>query len=72
MGRALMSVMPTPLSPVTVSTIRCPDRVEVHPDDPVVSAVVVKAWIAHLRSHGWTDKDLGLIWLSRGRQGVTR
>ncbi len=67
-----MVTTPAPLPPVAASTIRCPNRVEVHPDDPVVSAVVVKAWIAHLRSHGWTDKDLGLIWLSRGRQGVTR
>jgi len=51
---------------------RCPDRIEVNPADQVVSAAQVKAWVAHLRSHGWTDKDLGLIWLTRSRQGVTR
>jgi hypothetical protein len=32
----------------------------------------VKAWIAHLRSHGWTDHDLDLQWISRARHGVTR
>jgi hypothetical protein len=51
---------------------RCPDRIEVDASDQVVSAAQVKAWLAHLRSHGWTDKDLGLIWLTRARQGVTR
>ena len=45
---------------------------EVNAGDRVVTAVQIKAWVAHLRSHGWTDKELGLIWLSRARQGVTR
>ncbi len=67
-----MASMPMPLSPVPATITRCPDRIEVNPDDPLVSAAVVKAWIAHLRSHGWTDKDLGLIWLTRARHGVTR
>jgi hypothetical protein len=51
---------------------RCPDRIEVNPDDPVVSAAMVKARVAHLRFHGWTEKDLGLVWLTRARHGVTR
>jgi hypothetical protein len=33
---------------------------------------VVKEWLNHLRSHGWTEKDLSVAWLVRGRQGVTR
>jgi hypothetical protein len=67
-----MASMPTPLSPVPATITRCPDRIEVKADDPLVSAAVVKAWVAHLRSHGWSDKDLGLIWLTRARHGVTR
>ena len=67
-----MAVSPEPLPGVPVIDKRCPDRIEVNPDDHQVSAAMVKAWVAHLRSHGWTDKDLGLIWLSRARQGVTR
>jgi hypothetical protein len=55
-----------------VSDKRCPERVEVDPAEQIVSAAQVKAWVAHLRSHGWTEKDLGLVWLSRARQGVTR
>jgi hypothetical protein len=57
---------------VPVVDKRCPDRIECNAEDRVVPAAQVKAWVAHLRSHGWTDKDLGLIWLSRARQGVTR
>jgi hypothetical protein len=57
---------------VAVIDKRCPDRIEVRPDEQVVSAAMVKAWVAHLRSHGWTEKDLGLVWLARARQGVTR
>ena len=38
----------------------------------LVPAATVKAWIAHLRSHGWTDKELDLVWLTRARHGVTR
>ncbi len=49
-----------------------PDRIEVNPDDPVVSAAMVKARVAHLRFHGWREKDLGLVWLTRARHGVTR
>ena len=48
----------------------CPDRIEVDRDAAVVSAATVKAWVAHLRSHGWTDKERGLVWLTRTRQGV--
>ena len=50
----------------------CPDRIEVDRDAQLVSAATVKAWVVHLRSHGWTDKELGLVWLTRTRQGVTR
>lgn len=50
----------------------CPDRIEVMPDDRHVSAAIVKAWVTHLRSHGWTDTDLPMVWLMRARQGVTR
>jgi hypothetical protein len=57
---------------VPVSDKRCPERIEVNPTDAVVPAAQVKAWVAHLRTHGWTDKDIGLIWLTRARQGVTR
>ena len=67
-----MASAPAPLPAVAVPDKRCPDRIEVHPDDQIVPAAMVKAWVAHLRSHGWTEKDLGLIWLSRARQGVTR
>jgi hypothetical protein len=67
-----MAISPEPLPGVPVVDKRCPDRVECNADDRVVSKDQVKAWVAHLRSHGWTDKDLGLIWLSRARQGVTR
>jgi hypothetical protein len=72
-----MAVSPEPLPAVPVPGVpildkRCPDRIEVNAADRVVPAAQIKAWVAHLRSHGWTDKELGLIWLSRARQGVTR
>ena len=67
-----MASAPAPLPGVPVVDKRCPDRIEVDPDDQVVPAAMVKAWVAHLRSHGWTEKDLGLVWLTRTRQGVTR
>ena len=67
-----MAVSPEPLPAVPGLDKRCPDRIEVNPAYQVVPAAQVKAWVAHLRSHGWTDKDLGLIWLTRARQGVTR
>jgi hypothetical protein len=50
----------------------CPDRIEVDSQERIVSAATVKAWLTHLRSHGWTDQDLGIVWLSRAKQGVTR
>ena len=67
-----MAAVPASLPAVPVTDKRCPDRVEVDPAEQIISAVQVKAWVAHLRSHGWTEKDLGLVWLSRARQGVTR
>jgi hypothetical protein len=67
-----MAISPAPQTVVAVVDKRCPDRIEVRPDEQVVSAAMVKAWVAHLRSHGWTEKDLGLVWLARARQGVTR
>jgi hypothetical protein len=67
-----MAVSPEPLPGVPVADKRCPERIEVNPTDLVVPAAQVKAWLAHLRTHGWTDKDIGLIWMSRARQGVTR
>ena len=54
------------------SSTPCPDRVEVLPGDRFVTAATVKAWIDHLRSHGWTDDDILPIWLTRSRMGVTR
>jgi hypothetical protein len=67
-----MASEPAPLPGVPVVDKRCPDRIEVDPNDQVVPAATVKSWVAHLRSHGWTEKDLGLVWLTRTRQGVTR
>ena len=72
-----MAISPEPLPGVALPGVpvldkRCPDRIECNSEDRVVTAAQVKAWVAHLRTHGWTDKDLGLIWLSRARQGVTR
>ena len=72
-----MAISSEPLPAVPVPGVpildkRCPDRIEVNAGDRVVPAAQIKAWVAHLRSHGWTDKELGLIWLSRARQGVTR
>jgi hypothetical protein len=67
-----MAAVPASLPAVPVIDKRCPDRVEVDPAEQIVPAAQVKAWVVHLRSHGWTEKDLGLVWLSRARQGVTR
>lgn len=50
----------------------CPDRIEVERDQQHVPGATIKAWVAHLRSHGWMDKDLDLVWLTRARQGLTR
>jgi hypothetical protein len=52
--------------------LRCATPIEVDPTDLEVSAATVKAWISHLRSHGWTDHDLDLHWISRARSGVIR
>ncbi len=60
------------LPPARSNGRQCPDRIEVDRDERHVPAATVKAWIAHLRSHGWTDKELDLVWLTRARQGVTR
>jgi hypothetical protein len=46
--------------------------VEVEREETHVPAVTVKAWVTHLRSHGWSDQDLDRNWLVRSRQGVTR
>ena len=67
-----MASGPAPLPPVPISDKRCPNRVEVDASDQTVSAAVVREWLNHLRSHGWTDKDLSLVWISRARQGVAR
>ena len=67
-----MTSVPAPLPPIPTSSKRCPNRVEVDSSEQVVSAAVVREWLNHLRSHGWTDKDLSLVWISRARQGVTR
>lgn len=67
-----MDAVPSPKPPAPVKPAQCPGRIEVDPGDTEVSAATVKAWIAHLRSHGWTDGDLDLHWLTRARHGVTR
>ena len=59
-GTVPMAVLPEPLRAVPVPGVpildkRCPDRIEVNADDRVVTAAQIKAWVAHLRSHGWTD-----------------
>ena len=65
---------PTDPTPALERTSRqpCPDRIEVDRDETEVPAATVKAWVAHLRSHGWGDADLALVWLTRAKQGVTR
>lgn len=63
----------TPPKPATPANLKqCPGRIEVDPSDLQVSAATVKAWVAHLRSHGWTDHDLDLQWLTRAKHGVIR
>ncbi|MEX2223352.1 MAG: hypothetical protein WEG40_16295 [Candidatus Rokuibacteriota bacterium] len=65
------AVLPTkPLAPSKPA--QCPGRIEVDPSETEISAATVKAWIAHLRTHGWTDGDLDLQWLTRARHGVSR
>ena len=46
--------------PLPSKPLRCGSPIEVDPTDLEVPAATVKAWIAHLRSHGWTDHDLDL------------
>lgn len=67
-----MATGPAPLSLVAVSDTRCPGRVEVDSAEQHVPAAMIKGWLTHLRSHGWTEKDLGVVWLGQARQGVTR
>jgi len=63
----------TPTKPLPPSKpARCASPIEVDPTDLEVSAAIVKAWINHLRGHGWTDHDLDLHWISRARSGVVR
>ena len=71
-GMDTMASAPAPLPPVPVSDKRCPNRVEVDPAEQLISAAVVREWLNHLRSHGWTEKDLSVAWLARARQGVER
>jgi len=56
-----MATGPAPLSLVAVIDTRCPGRVEVDSAERHVPA-----------ANGWTEKDLGVVWLGRARQGVTR
>lgn len=67
-----MDAAPPMKLPAPSKSTQCPGRVEVDPTDREVSAATVKAWITHLRSHGWTDRDLDLHWITRARHGVTR
>ena len=62
----------TPIPPPRPTGTPCPDRIEVPMGEQNVPAATVKAWIAHLRTHGWTDADIPLIWLMRARHGVDR
>ncbi len=65
------AVSPTKL-PLPSKPTRCASPVEVDPTDLEVSAATVRAWINHLKTHGWTDHDLDLQWISRARSGVVR
>jgi hypothetical protein len=67
-----MDPIPSPKPAAPSINKQCPGRIEVDPSEREVSAETVKAWVTHLRSHGWTDKDLDLHWLIRARRGVTR
>jgi hypothetical protein len=67
-----MATGPAPLPLVAVSDTRCPGRVEVDSAEQHVAAATIKEWLTHLRSHGWTEKELGVVWQGRSRQGVTR
>jgi hypothetical protein len=67
-----MDAVTPPKPPSQASQKQCPGRIEVDPADRQVPAATVKAWLTHLRSHGWTEQDLDLHWLTRARHGVTR
>ena len=67
-----MATGPAPLPLVAVNDTRCPGRVEVDSAEQNVPAAMIKEWLTHLRSHGWTEKDLVEVWLGRARQRVTR
>lgn len=43
---------------VVVARVPCPDAEE---------RGDARAWVAHLRTHGWTDADMDPIWLARAR-----
>ena len=58
--------------PTLPGRLPCANRVEVDAATDIVSAADVRAWVAHLRSHGWTDSELALVWITRARQGVVR
>jgi hypothetical protein len=62
----------SPPRPASPPRLPCATRVEVEASTRVVAAADVRAWVAHLRSHGWTDGELDHVWLTRARQGVTR
>ncbi|HUM17092.1 MAG TPA: hypothetical protein VL086_15455 [Candidatus Nitrosotalea sp.] len=67
-----MSANDRPLSAPPTGRVPCATRVEVEAGALIVAAADVRAWVAHLRSHGWTDGELDHVWLTRARQGVTR
>ena len=67
-----MSANDRPLPSPPTGRAPCATRVEVEAGALIVAAADVRAWVAHLRSHGWTDADLDDVWLTRARQGVTR
>ena len=67
-----MPINDRPPSSSLPGRLPCASRVEVDAGTDIVSAADVRAWVAHLRSHGWTDSDLDLVWITRARQGVVR
>src|SRR6266581_1692634 len=67
-----MAVMPSPLPQAPPKDVRCAGRVEVDAEDQIIPALTVKTWVAHLRIHVCTEQEIGLVWLLRARQGVTR
>lgn len=67
-----MSTSDRPLPTPPSGHVPCAARVEVEAGAQTVAAADVRAWVAHLRSHGWTDAELEHVWLTRARHGVTR